>query len=81
MITRPCFVLSSVFLALLAGCGGADASKCVPGYSVACACPSGQQGAQTCNSAGTFAACVCASPSLDAGTVGDAGDAAGSDAP
>ncbi|MGA7744363.1 MAG: hypothetical protein WBP56_26145, partial [Polyangia bacterium] len=33
-------------------------ATCVPGASVACACPTGQQGAQTCTSAGTFAVCV-----------------------
>ncbi len=32
---------------------------CVPGASVACACVTGQTGAQTCTSAGTFAPCVC----------------------
>ncbi len=41
---------------------------CVPGASIACACVTGQQGAQTCTSAGTYAACVCAqSGAADAG--------------
>ena len=41
---------------------------CVPGASVACACVTDQQGAQTCTSAGTFAACVCfPSGGVDAG--------------
>ncbi|MGA7740389.1 MAG: hypothetical protein ACLP66_23070 [Polyangia bacterium] len=40
---------------------------CVPGASVACACSNREQGAQTCTSAGTFAACVCAAPTVDAG--------------
>ena len=43
---------------------------CVPGASVACACVTGQQGAQTCTAAGTFAACVCAPPAVDAGATG-----------
>ena len=47
-------------------------STCVPGASVACACPTGQQGAQTCTSAGTFAACACAAPTVDAGSAGGA---------
>jgi len=40
---------------------------CVPGASVACACVTGQQGAQTCTAAGTFAACACVDPTADAG--------------
>ncbi len=40
---------------------------CVPGASVACACSNGVQGAQTCISAGAFAACVCAVTTVDAG--------------
>jgi hypothetical protein len=44
---------------------------CVPGASVACACVTGQQGAQTCTSAGTFAACVCPVPGGDTGVVPD----------
>jgi hypothetical protein len=43
---------------------------CIPGASVACACVTGQTGAQTCTSAGTFAACVCATPAVDAGATG-----------
>ncbi len=46
---------------------------CVPGASVACACVTGQTGAQTCTSAGTFAPCVCAAPAVDAGALGGAG--------
>ena len=46
---------------------------CIPGASVACACVTGQTGAQTCTSAGTFAACVCATTSLDAGGTGGTG--------
>jgi hypothetical protein len=75
MVARLRIVLSCLSLALLgAGCNsGGQFSKCVPGASAACACPTGQQGAQTCNSAGTFAACVCAAPGLDAGGPGGAG--------
>ena len=47
-----------------------DGAKCVPGLTVACPCPTGQNGSQTCTSAGTFAACVCATPMLDAGGLG-----------
>ncbi|MGO9666410.1 MAG: hypothetical protein ACLP66_24305 [Polyangia bacterium] len=56
---------------------------CVPGASVACACVTGQQGAQTCTSAGTFAPCVCAPPAVDAGATGGSDGAATSppDAP
>jgi hypothetical protein len=61
------------------GTGGQSATAtspapgvCVPGASVACACVTGQQGAQTCTSAGTFAACLCAVPPVDAGGSGGA---------
>ena len=40
---------------------------CIPGANVACACVTGQTGAQTCTSAGTFAACVCVAPTVDGG--------------
>ena len=43
---------------------------CISGASVPCACTNGQQGAQTCTSAGTFAACVCLAPTMDAGSAG-----------
>jgi len=50
-------------------------ASCVPGASVACACSTGQQGAQTCTSAGTFEACVCSVPTVDAGSLdGEASD-------
>jgi Galactose oxidase, central domain len=56
---------------------------CIPGASVACACVTGQTGAQTCTSAGTFATCVCAAPAIDAGGADGADGAATSpsDAP
>ena len=43
----------------LATSTSAGPGVCVPGASVACACVTGQQGAQTCTTAGIFAACVC----------------------
>ena len=46
---------------------GPAPATCVPGASALCYCPTGQQGAQICTSAGTFGACVCASPTVDAG--------------
>ena len=49
---------------------------CVFGATVACACPTGQQGTQACTSAGTFAACVCAVPTVDAGGAGGSDGAA-----
>ena len=52
---------------------------CVPGASVACACSNGEQGAQICTSAGTFAACSCAALP-DAGGVGGSGGAVAPDA-
>jgi hypothetical protein len=50
-----------------AGEGGApadDVPRCVPGQSIACACVSGQSGAQTCDGAGRYQQCVCAEGSL-----------------
>ncbi len=41
------------------GQGGVGPLACVPGESVACACPTGDQGAQVCDSTGTFGACSC----------------------
>jgi len=49
---------------------------CVPGASVACACVTGQQGAQVCTAEGTFAPCVCAAPTVDAGGFGGSDGAA-----
>ena len=49
---------------------------CVPGASVACVCATGQQGAQTCTAAGTFAACMCSAPTVDAGGLGGSDGAA-----
>jgi fibro-slime domain-containing protein len=59
---------------LLGGCGdGGDGAKCVPGLTVACPCPTGQSGSQTCTSEGTFAACTCVGPTFDASGPGGAG--------
>lgn len=41
--------------------------RCVPGMTLACACASGERGAQACQSDGRYAACVCDGRSLDAG--------------
>ena len=49
---------------------------CVPGASVACACVTGQQGAQVCTSAGVFGACVCWAPTMDAASAVGSDDAA-----
>jgi len=55
---------------------------CIPGASVACACVTGQTGAQTCTSAGTFAACVCVdTPSADGGAAVSTVDAPGTPTP
>lgn len=62
-----------------AATGGAPAA-CVPGQSVACACLTGQPGAQTCTSAGTFAACVCLSPPVDAEGIDEGGVTLSADA-
>ena len=82
MVARPSIVLSCLSAAVLGGCsGGSQAAQCVPGLTVDCPCPTGQQGAQTCTSAGTFAACVCLTPNPDDGGVNGASGAGGSDAP
>lgn len=53
----------TLLAALDAGCTK-KALSCVPGQSAACVCVDGRSGAQTCNPDGTYAACVCQSPSL-----------------
>ena len=74
MRTRLCILASFLSVAFLGGCGGgSDGPKCIPGLTVECPCPTSQHGAQTCNASGTFAACVCATPTLDAGGLGGAG--------
>ncbi len=49
---------SFLFLIFASGCSGDD-QACTPGASVACSCPNGNDGAQTCNEDGTFDACQC----------------------
>ena len=68
MAARICISVSCLSFALLGSCTTVNQSgACVPGASVACACPAGQQSAQTCNSAGTFDVCQCSiSAAIDA---------------
>jgi fibro-slime domain-containing protein len=74
MMGRFWVPVSLLGLTLLAGCGdGGDGAKCVPGLTVACPCPTGQSGSQTCTSEGTFAACTCVGPTFDASGPGGAG--------
>jgi len=76
MAARLHIIFSCLPLAFLGACGsGGQSAKCVPGASAACSCPTGKQGSQTCTSEGAYAACVCAVPNLDAGSVGGAGGA------
>ena len=68
MMARLWIVLSCLLVVFVGGCsGGSQSPKCISGASAECYCPTGQQGAQTCTSAGTFAACVCTTPKVDAG--------------
>ena len=77
MTARVCVVVTCLALALLAGCGSRNPlSTCVPGASIACTCPTGQQGAQTCASAGTYSVCACATPTVDASGIGGSGGTA-----
>jgi hypothetical protein len=63
MVARLSIVLSCLMLTSLGGCSsGSQANNCIFGASEGCYCPTGQRGAQTCTSAGTFAACVCSAP-------------------
>jgi hypothetical protein len=62
------------------GGGGAGGSlACIPGRSEACACPTGEQGAQVCQSNGTFAACVCVPSEFERVRKGIVGTWSGSD--
>ena len=71
MVAMLRLVLSCLLVVSLDGCGnGSHSPKCISGASAECYCPTGQQGAQTCTPAGTFAACVCAAPTVDAGGAG-----------
>jgi hypothetical protein len=65
MVARLSIVLSCLMLTSLGGCSsGSQANNCIFGASEGCYCPTGQRGAQTCTSAGTFAACVCSAPTV-----------------
>lgn len=62
------------FVALQA-CGSGEPGKdapntCVPGQSIACVCVNGEEGAQTCNLAGTYDPCACSSSA----SAGDGGE-------
>lgn len=69
MLTKHLFVVLPLSMVYLAGCdGGSNGTSCIAGASVACACTNGQNGAQTCSSAGTFEPCVCMPPLADGGS-------------
>jgi len=56
------------------GTGGTSDRVCLPGMSVACACTSGDEGAQVCTADGAgYGACVCGSGTGTAGTGGSGG--------
>jgi hypothetical protein len=79
MVARLCILFSCLLVASLHGCTNVtQLGTCVPGASMACPCPAGQQGTQTCTSATTFAACVCSAPTVDTGGGGGGGGAAAS---
>ena len=63
MVTRLCVVLSVSSRGIAQRLRRWESGpKCIPGASAECYCPTGQQGAQTCTSAGAFAPCVCSGP-------------------
>lgn len=50
------------------GTSGTNITTCVPGHSVACVCPGGLQGTQTCQADGlSYAACDCTAPPAGCG--------------
>jgi hypothetical protein len=58
------------------GGGGGGGGACVPGQSIACACPNGDTGAQICNDDGaSYGPCVCEGD--DGGGDGGTGDDGG----
>jgi hypothetical protein len=81
------FVWMGAVLCALTGCGDdavtSDASGCVVGQAIVCACDNGTNGAQLCGRDGRFGGCFCTgpAPSVDSGIVGqparDAGPKAG----
>ncbi len=74
MCDLPRVLAVLVSAAVLGACSGSDGPpKCIPGVSAECACPFGPRGAQTCNAAGTFDACLCAGAQPDGGWLGTGG--------
>jgi hypothetical protein len=68
MVAKLCVAVLCLAVAFLGSCTNVtQGATCIPGASAECYCPTGQQGAQTCTSAGTLAACVCSAPPADAG--------------
>ena len=71
-------ILTSItFAAAGAGCGAK--SGCVPGQSIACACTSGDTGAQVCGDSGSYGACDCGSGHVGTGGNGGSGGGGGGD--
>ena len=80
MVARLCIVFSCLSVAFLGNCSsGSQGAKCVPGLE--CPCPTGQFGAWTCMSAGTFGACVCSAPTVDGGAAAAGSDGAATSSP
>ncbi len=72
MLRQLALVLSIGVLSLSAACTGRRAgggSGCVPGMSVACACPGGVTGAQVCRDDRSYGPCSCSGDG-DAGSSG-----------
>src|SRR5690242_18465574 len=66
-------LLSGTIALLAPGCSsGGDAPRaCIPGASLACACPDGHTGAQVCSSDGSkLGSCVCSGGSAGTGGAG-----------
>lgn len=52
-------IVIGLLMSSVTACNRDMTSKCVEGASVACTCPSGASGAQTCTARGAFGACSC----------------------
>jgi hypothetical protein len=63
-MTRTRFIGAVSIAMAIAGCGGG--TRCIEGSSEGCVCTDGRTGAQVCNAGGTFEACVCGGPQIDA---------------
>lgn len=63
-MTRTRFIGAVSIAMAIAGCGGG--TRCIEGSSQGCVCTDGRTGAQVCNAGGTFEACVCGGPQIDA---------------